>query len=433
MLWDYLTFVINNWNGEVIVMGDFNEVRKKNERFGSLFNIHGENAFNLFISKAGLEEVPLGGVSFTWCHKSATKMSKLDRFLISESLMSLCPNMSAVSLDRYLSDHRPILLRETQFDYAPIPFRFFHYRFEIEGFDKFMEDTWKEAPMQESNAVDSLMKKLKYLKQTIRKWHKEKKKSTHTSRSSLKQDLADLDKVIDNREAKIKWAIEGDENSNYYHGILNKKRNQLSVRGVLADGIWIDDPLLVKREFFDHFKTRFDKPNESRIHLNMHFLNTLSSDQRDELEIEVSKEEIKRAVWDCGIGKSPGPDGFTFGSYRHYWKIVETDVVDVVSFFFQHGFFPKGSNSFFISLIPKISDANMVKDYRPISLIGSLYKIISKILANHLVNVLGDIVNEVQSAFIADRQILDVFVGQWSDANIDTLVYVLECFYRVSG
>ncbi|GKB69834.1 RNA-directed DNA polymerase, eukaryota, reverse transcriptase zinc-binding domain protein, partial [Tanacetum coccineum] len=49
----------------------------------------------------------------------------------------------------------------------------------------------------------------------------------------------------------------------------------------------------------------------------------------------------------------------------------------------------------------------MVKDFRPISLIGSLYKIIAKILANRLVVVLGDIVNEVQSAFVADRQILD--------------------------
>ncbi|GJR83958.1 RNA-directed DNA polymerase, eukaryota, reverse transcriptase zinc-binding domain protein [Tanacetum coccineum] len=49
----------------------------------------------------------------------------------------------------------------------------------------------------------------------------------------------------------------------------------------------------------------------------------------------------------------------------------------------------------------------MVKDFRPITLIGSLYKIIAKILANRLVVVLGDIVNEVQSAFVANRQILD--------------------------
>ncbi|GJZ97152.1 RNA-directed DNA polymerase, eukaryota, reverse transcriptase zinc-binding domain protein [Tanacetum coccineum] len=66
-----------------------------------------------------------------------------------------------------------------------------------------------------------------------------------------------------------------------------------------------------------------------------------------------------------------------------------------------------GCNSSFITLIPKIPDANLVKDFRPISLIGGIYKIIAKILSNRLVGVLSDIVNEVQSAFIADRQILD--------------------------
>ncbi|GKB96810.1 RNA-directed DNA polymerase, eukaryota, reverse transcriptase zinc-binding domain protein [Tanacetum coccineum] len=52
-------------------------------------------------------------------------------------------------------------------------------------------------------------------------------------------------------------------------------------------------------------------------------------------------------------------------------------------------------------------DPKMVKDFRPITLIGSLYKIIAKILANRLVVVLGDIVNEVQSAFVTNMQILD--------------------------
>nr|GFA63233.1 RNA-directed DNA polymerase, eukaryota [Tanacetum cinerariifolium] len=75
--------------------------------------------------------------------------------------------------------------------------------------------------------------------------------------------------------------------------------------------------------------------------------------------------------------------------------------------FFHYGSIPKGCNSSFIALIPKIPDAKMVKDFRPISLIGSLYKIIAKILANRLVTVLGDVINEIQSAFVADRQILD--------------------------
>ncbi|GJR67125.1 RNA-directed DNA polymerase, eukaryota [Tanacetum coccineum] len=108
--------------GEVIIMGDFNEVRCKSERFGLNFNVQGANVFNSFIVNAGLEEIPLGGCSFTWCHKSATKMSKLDRFLISENLMITCPNFTVTSLERYLSDHRPILLRESYFDYGSTHF-----------------------------------------------------------------------------------------------------------------------------------------------------------------------------------------------------------------------------------------------------------------------------------------------------------------------
>ncbi|GJV42979.1 RNA-directed DNA polymerase, eukaryota [Tanacetum coccineum] len=254
-LWDYLCHVIDNWKGSVIIMGDFNEVRNKNERFGTIFNVHGANAFNSFISMANLEEVPLGGCSFTWCHRSASKMSKLDRFLMSESLLSECPNLSAITLDRFLSDHRPILLRESTHDYGPIPFWFFHYWLEMEGFENFVNEVWREAPVDNSNAMINMMNKLKYLKKKIRVWNGIRQ-SLKTQKHVLKQELADLEMIINKgdassdtlhkrvevvksiqevdkscameafQKAKIKWAIEGDENSKYYHDILNKKRNQ---------------------------------------------------------------------------------------------------------------------------------------------------------------------------------------------------------------
>ncbi|GJZ29232.1 RNA-directed DNA polymerase, eukaryota, reverse transcriptase zinc-binding domain protein [Tanacetum coccineum] len=129
-------------------------------------------------------------------------------------------------------------------------------------------------------------------------------------------------------------------------------------------------------------------------------------DQKAELERNVTKDKIKRAVWDCGLDESPGLDGFTFGFYRRYRSLIESDVVEAVSLFFQHGLFPRRGNSSFIALILKAPDTKLVKDFRPISLIGSLYKIITKILANWLVLVLGDIVNEVYSALVANRKIL---------------------------
>ncbi|GJV18252.1 hypothetical protein Tco_1363575 [Tanacetum coccineum] len=53
------------------------------------------------------------------------------------------------------------------------------------------------------------------------------------------------------QKAKIQWAIKGDENSKYFHGIINKKWSQLAIRGVLVDGEWIEDPPQVKNEFLE--------------------------------------------------------------------------------------------------------------------------------------------------------------------------------------
>nr|GEW43437.1 RNA-directed DNA polymerase, eukaryota [Tanacetum cinerariifolium] len=91
------------------------------------------------------------------------------------------------------------------------------------------------------------------------------------------------------------------------------------------------------------------------------------------------------------IEKSPGPDGFSFGFYRQFWATIEKDVFKAINHFFTHADIPKGCNSSFITLIPKIPDANLVKDFRPISLIGSIYKIIAKILTNRLIKVIWDI------------------------------------------
>ncbi|GKB92615.1 hypothetical protein Tco_0964887 [Tanacetum coccineum] len=104
---------------------------------------------------------------------------------------------------------------------------------------------------------------------------------------------------------------------------------------------------------------RFAKPSERRANIDMRFPKTISEDQSQDLEREVSKQEIKMAVWGCGTDKSPGPDGFSFGFYRHFWPVIEHDVYMAVNHFFIHGEIPPGCNSSFIALIPKVPDANL--------------------------------------------------------------------------
>ncbi|GKE34615.1 hypothetical protein Tco_1453937, partial [Tanacetum coccineum] len=120
-------------SGEVVTIGDFNKVRIKSERFGSVFNVQGAEAFNMFISNADLEED-------------------------------------------------------------------FHYWFEVEGFDKLVEDTWNEAPVDDSNAMCNMLKKLKYLKEKLCAWNNEKKRSSSNSKVKLQEELIKLDTIIDKGE-----------------------------------------------------------------------------------------------------------------------------------------------------------------------------------------------------------------------------------------
>nr|GEX66510.1 RNA-directed DNA polymerase, eukaryota [Tanacetum cinerariifolium] len=407
MLWDYLTHVSSQWDGEVVMMGDFNEVRFKSDRFGSVFNVRGADVFNSCIANAGLVEVPLGGSAFTWSHKSASKMSKIDRFLISDGLMNTCPNINAITLERYLSDHRPILFRESTYDYGLIPFRFYHHWLALDGFDNFVIDSWRNTRGDKSNAMRNLMYKLKFLKVID---------NGNATDDSVPRRLEVLNSIQNHNQiqateatqkAKIKWSVEGDENVRFFHGMINKKRSQQNIWGVMIDGKWIEEPSRVKEQFFQYFRDRFDEPKDDQVRIDMCFPRSLSNEQKDDLECMVSMEEVKRAVWDYGTDKSPGPDGFSFDFYRHFWPTIDNEVFEAVKYFFIHTNFPIGCNSAFMALIPKIPDENMVKDFRPISLIGSINKIVAKILANRIVGVLGDIVNEMQYAFIAERQILE--------------------------
>ena len=72
------------------------------------------------------------------------------------------------------------------------------------------------------------------------------------------------------------------------------------------------------------------------------------------LEGSFSREEIKQAVWDCGVDRAPGPDEFTFEFFKKIWSTVEDDLVRLVCDFFESSTIPKGCNRSFIALIPKI-------------------------------------------------------------------------------
>jgi hypothetical protein len=67
-------------------------------------------------------------------------------------------------------------------------------------------------------------------------------------------------------------------------------------------------------------------------------------------------------------------------------------------------------NSAYITLIPKVEGAEQVKDFRPVSVVHSFAKLVTKLLANWLATKLHDMVSPVQSAFTKGCFIQDNFM-----------------------
>jgi len=119
------------------------------------------------------------------------------------------------------------------------------------------------------------------------------------------------------------------------------------------------------------------------------------------------EEEVKSVVWLCEGSKSPSPDDFNFNFIKGSWEVLKHDIVVVVHLFQEMGCIPKGCNASFITLVPKVKDPTSINQYRPISLVGSLYKIITKVLSCRIKKMLPEVIDDCQSVFLKDGGMLD--------------------------
>lgn len=102
---------------------------------------------------------------------------------------------------------------------------------------------------------------------------------------------------------------------------------------------------------------------------------------------------------DC-FSIASGLDGFSIAFFRFCWAIVKDDLLRVFTNFHELDIFEKSLNATFIALVPKRIGQFEVKDFRPMSLVGSLNKNFVKVLAIKMKQVLGVLISKSQNAFI---------------------------------
>jgi hypothetical protein len=176
------------------------------------------------------------------------------------------------------------------------------------------------------------------------------------------------------------------------------------------DGSVIWSHVEKEQELLFHYKNLLGTKAGRTRTLNWDLLNLPMVDGVN-LDAPFTEQEIKLAISELPSEKAPGPDGFTGAFYKSCWSIIKSTVLDAFNCFFLFHTGPlERLNSANICLIPRKELAEATTDFRPISLIPSFAKLISKVLAIRLSSKLDNLVSISQSAFIKKRCIQDNFL-----------------------
>jgi hypothetical protein len=211
------------------------------------------------------------------------------------------------------------------------------------------------------------------------------------------------------QRSRVAWLREGDRNTKYFHrrASWRRKKNRIS-KLKRPDGSWTMDTGEMEEMATGFFKNLYSREEDIDPTIIIDLLQPcVDNAVNDRLCAPFSEKEISDALFQIGPLKAPGPDGFPARFIQRNWDLLKEDVVRAVQRFFADGVMPEDVNETTIVLIPKKSDPDELKDFRPISLCNVIFKVVSKCLVNRLRPVLQDIISPTQSAFIPGRLITD--------------------------
>ena len=210
------------------------------------------------------------------------------------------------------------------------------------------------------------------------------------------------------------------------------------------DGVLHDDNEGIVHTFKDYY-TKLYTHEQTNTHIQDRYLayaKSLQDDQRTELDRPIQATDIKTALEGMNNGKSPGPDGFTTEFFKHFATQVTPLLHAVIDEAYTNKELPPNMGESYIKLLSKKkTDKTQTKNYRPISLLNTDYKILTKVIANKIKPYLKDLVHPDQQCSIKDRNInnhnhfIRDVIHYAKDKNIEASILALDqekAFDRVS-
>ena len=221
------------------------------------------------------------------------------------------------------------------------------------------------------------------------------------------ESVAQLEEVSWRQKSRTLWLKEGDNNTKFFHKMANSHQRYNYMDKVVVDGVVYEEESEIREKVVHFYESLYQESKTWRPMVDGLEFDRITVTESALLEHKFEKDEVLQVVKDLQGDKAPGPDSFTIAFFQKCWSVIEEDVMCFVDEVYHHYKFERSLNASFITLIPKRQNASNICDFRPISLIGSIYKMLAKVLANRLKGVLDKLISESQNAFVGGRKILD--------------------------
>lgn len=211
---------------------------------------------------------------------------------------------------------------------------------------------------------------------------------------------------------------EGDLPTKLFFSFLKNRGSSAKIRAIEDErGEEIGDEGRIRREFSIFFARLYKSEDRGRSvigFLESVIVNKLSYEERISIEREVETQEIEGVVKNLAKGKSPGMDGFPNEFYQRSWDWIKEDLGEVVRAILNNGGMTSEMNRSLIVLVPKVENSRTVKEFRPISLLLGIYKIVAKILANRIRLLVPKLVHPSQAGFVRGRSLAESCLSVWA-------------------
>ena len=272
-----------------------------------------------------------------------------------------------------------------------------------------------------------------------------------TNELLLKHSLlqSQLETLYDHRakgiilRSKINKVEFGEKNSKYFLNLEKSNSQTKHIKKLLSDsGETITDQstiLKYEENFYQNlYNSKFDPNDTDRIACTDDFLNnlslpTLSDNELHICEKQIDIDECKKAIDNLSSGKSPGSDGFTADFYKYFWNEIKFLLFDSFNHSFATSTLSIDQRRGILSLNPKKDkDIRYLKNWRPITLLNTDYKILAKILGTRLRLVLPALIHSDQVAYLKDRyigqniRIIDDVLQFVRDTNSDGIISCID-------